>query len=89
MLARAPIKISLQQLRIAAKKPRKGAPCHNEMMKVMDLLKDAEYHIAPVYKHILEYDKCIDAAKAQRKRGKASTLYHLSKYLDNNKNKKR
>mmetsp|Transcript_2752 Transcript_2752/g.3312 ORF Transcript_2752/g.3312 Transcript_2752/m.3312 type:complete len:90 (+) Transcript_2752:88-357(+) len=89
MLARSTIRISLEQLRIAAKKPRRGAPCHNEMMKVMDLLKDAEYHISPVYKQVMEYDKCIAAAKAERKKGKASTLYLLSKYLDNNKNKKR
>mmetsp|Transcript_9558 Transcript_9558/g.28695 ORF Transcript_9558/g.28695 Transcript_9558/m.28695 type:complete len:91 (+) Transcript_9558:160-432(+) len=84
------IRITLEQLRIAAKKPRRREPiCHNETMKVLNALQAANWEIAPIYKYVKDYDDCIERAQEERKKGKASTLYHLSKYLVLSKNKKK
>mmetsp|Transcript_4554 Transcript_4554/g.4314 ORF Transcript_4554/g.4314 Transcript_4554/m.4314 type:complete len:98 (+) Transcript_4554:70-363(+) len=87
-LARGRISITLEQLRIARKKPRKGLPvCHDETMRVLNALQAANFEAAPIYKYVMEADKCFEKAKAEKKRGKASTLYYLSKYLVQDKNK--
>ncbi|GFH53510.1 hypothetical protein CTEN210_09986 [Chaetoceros tenuissimus] len=80
------IKITLDQLRIAAKKPRRGTPiCHDETMKVLNALEASNFESAPLHKFVIEADKCFERAKLEKKRGKASTLYHLSKYLQQKK----
>lgn len=80
------IKITLDQLRIAAKKPRKGTPmCHDETMKILNALEASNFESAPLYKYVKEADKCFEKARAEKKRGKASTLYHLTKYLQQKK----
>mmetsp|Transcript_13854 Transcript_13854/g.23037 ORF Transcript_13854/g.23037 Transcript_13854/m.23037 type:complete len:91 (+) Transcript_13854:177-449(+) len=84
---RGRIKITLEQLRIAAKKPRKGNPvCHNETMKILNALPAANFEVSPIYKYVKDYDDCMARVEAERKKGKASTLYHLSKYLVQKKN---
>ena len=50
-------------------------------MRVLNALEAAKFEIAPLYKYVKEAEKCFEQAKAEKKRGKASTLYHLSKYL--------
>mmetsp|Transcript_11435 Transcript_11435/g.16862 ORF Transcript_11435/g.16862 Transcript_11435/m.16862 type:complete len:89 (+) Transcript_11435:173-439(+) len=85
---RGRIRITLDQLRIAAKKPRRGNPvCHDESMKVLDALQASNYETAPIYKYVKEADLCFERAAAEKKKKKASTLYYLSQYLDRNKNK--
>jgi len=56
-------------------------------MKVLNGLEAANYDIVPLYKYVKEADACFENARKERKRGKASTLYHLSKYLVRDKNK--
>eukprot|EP00567_Pseudictyota_dubia_P010176 CAMPEP_0197433038 /NCGR_PEP_ID=MMETSP1175-20131217/996_1 /TAXON_ID=1003142 /ORGANISM="Triceratium dubium, Strain CCMP147" /LENGTH=58 /DNA_ID=CAMNT_0042961289 /DNA_START=74 /DNA_END=250 /DNA_ORIENTATION=+ len=58
-------------------------------MKVLNALQAADWKVAPVYKYVKEYDMCVEKAKEERKKGKASTLYHLSKYLVHSKNKQK
>lgn len=83
---RGKIKITLEQLRIAAKKPRRGTPiCHDETMKVLNALEASNYEAAPLYKYLKEADKCFEQARLEKKKGKASTLYHLTKYLEQKK----
>lgn len=87
---RGQIKITLQQLRIAAKKPRRGTPvCHDESMKVMNALEASNYEIGPLWEYVKEADKCFEEAKIAKKQRKASTLYHLTKYLVQDKNKRK
>mmetsp|Transcript_21945 Transcript_21945/g.32048 ORF Transcript_21945/g.32048 Transcript_21945/m.32048 type:complete len:85 (+) Transcript_21945:139-393(+) len=83
---RGKIRISLEQLRIAAKKPRRGTPmCHDETMRVLNALEASDYEIAPLYKYVKEAETCLEKARAEKKGGKASTLYHLTKYLSHKK----
>lgn len=79
---RGRIRITLEQLRIAAKKPRKGTPmCHDETMKILNALESSDYEIAPLYKYVKEADACMEREKAEKRKRKASTLFHLTKYL--------
>lgn len=83
---RGKIKITLEQLRIAAKKPRLGTPiCHDETMKVLNALEASNYEAAPLYKYLKEAENCFEKARMEKKKGKASTLYHLTKYLEQKK----
>lgn len=80
------IKITLDQLRIAAKKPRRGTPmCHDETMKILNALEASNFESGPLHKYVIEADKCFEKAREEKKRGKASTLYHLTKYLQQKK----
>ena len=44
-------------------------------------LEASNYHIAPLYKYVIEADKCMEREKLEKKKRKATTLYHLTKYL--------
>mmetsp|Transcript_2701 Transcript_2701/g.2979 ORF Transcript_2701/g.2979 Transcript_2701/m.2979 type:complete len:99 (+) Transcript_2701:104-400(+) len=86
------IKITLEQLRIASKVRkggnRRGNPvCHDETMKILNGLEAANFDCAPLYKYVKEANVCFDKARTEMKRGKATTLYHLSKYLKRDKTK--
>lgn len=76
-------RLTLSQLRIAAKKKRRGLPeCHDETMRVITALQTVNYEIPPIYKKfVMEADKCFERADAAKKNKKASTLYHLSKFI--------
>ena len=50
-------------------------------------LEAANYECAPLYKYVREANACFEKARQQRKQGKATTLYHLSKYLQRDKTK--
>ena len=55
-------------------------------MKVLNALQAANFETAPIYKYVMEADKCFEKAAAEKKKGKGSTLYYLSKYLVQDKN---
>jgi hypothetical protein len=55
----------------------------------MDTLPSANYLIQPIYKYVKAVDDCIERGKAERKKPKATTLYHLSKYVDQRKHKQK
>ena len=50
-------------------------------------LEAANYQCVPLYKYVKKAEDCFAKSRAERKGSKASTLYHLSKYLDRNKTK--
>jgi len=55
----------------------------------MNAMETANYKIQPLYKYVKEAETCYEQAELEeKKKGKASTLYHLSKYLDRQKFKK-
>ena len=52
-------------------------------------METANFKIQPLYKYVKEAEECYAKAEfEEKKKGKASTLYHLSKYLDREKFKK-
>lgn len=53
----------------------------------LNALEASNYQIAPLYKYVKEADKCMEQAKVEKNKRKASTLYHLTKYLVQDKNK--
>mmetsp|Transcript_26211 Transcript_26211/g.53715 ORF Transcript_26211/g.53715 Transcript_26211/m.53715 type:complete len:91 (+) Transcript_26211:102-374(+) len=82
------IKLTMEHLKIAARKPRfSDPPCHEETMKILNGMQAANFDSAPLYKYVKEYDACRERLKEERKRGKPSTLYYLSKYVNQNKNR--
>jgi predicted nucleotidyltransferase component of viral defense system len=51
----------------------------------LNALEASNFESAPLHKYVKEADKCFEKARAEKKRGKASTLYHLTKYLQQKK----
>mmetsp|Transcript_503 Transcript_503/g.476 ORF Transcript_503/g.476 Transcript_503/m.476 type:complete len:84 (-) Transcript_503:89-340(-) len=75
-------RLTASQLRIAAKKPRKGTPdCHEESMKVFNGLEATNFDAAPLWKYVADADKCLEEARELRKRTKPNSLYLLTAYL--------
>ena len=63
--------------------------CVEETQKVMDTLEAANFMIQPIYKHVKAVDDCIAKLKEERAKPKPSTLYYLSKYVNQRKFKKK
>mmetsp|Transcript_27629 Transcript_27629/g.33585 ORF Transcript_27629/g.33585 Transcript_27629/m.33585 type:complete len:87 (+) Transcript_27629:204-464(+) len=85
-MSRGKIVMTLNQMRIAAKKQRRGLPaCHDETMKLITSLHDANYHVPSVWKHLKEAEDCLQKAGKEKKKKKASTLYYLNKFLKRDK----
>jgi hypothetical protein len=53
----------------------------------LNALETSNYEIAPLYKYVKEADACFAQAKIEKKKRKAGTLFYLTKYLVQNKNK--
>ncbi|KAL3790868.1 hypothetical protein HJC23_004498 [Cyclotella cryptica] len=89
------IKITLEQLRMAARGSGRYAPiCHEQQEKVMNALEAAKfevcisyvgYHLCscngPIYKYILEYDKCREDYNRNHKGKDKTMMRELNKYL--------
>lgn len=58
-------------------------------MKVFDALPLANYEYHKVHHLVKAVDECLEKGRKERKKPKASTLYHLSKYVDQRKFKKK
>jgi len=53
-------------------------------------MEAADYNIRPLHKYVQDLEQAYAAADYEdRKKGKASTLYYLSQYLDRQKNKRK
>jgi len=53
-------------------------------------MEAADYNVRPLYKYIKEMENCYkNTSMEDSKKGKASTLYYLSQYLDRQKNKRK
>jgi hypothetical protein len=79
------ISVTLQMVR----RKRRGTICVEETNKVLDLLPVNGHFIRPIYKHVLAVDDCIARLKEERDKPKATTLYHLSKYVNQSKHKRK
>ena len=70
-------------------KKRRGFPdCHNETMKVIQSLHKDDYSIKSIFPLVQAAQRCFEESYAKKKAGstqKASTLYHLSKYVKRNR----
>ena len=66
-------------------------PCQDKLMKLANALQASEGKInGPVYKYVKEVEECYRLANIERsKKGRAGTLFYLSKYLDLGKFKKK
>ena len=63
--------------------------CVDETQKVMDTLEAANFFIQPIYKYVKAVDDCVEKLREERMKPKATTLYHLSKYVNQRKHKKK
>ena len=71
-------------------KDNKKAKCAHLIDKIINALEAADYDIRPLKKYVEDVDKCYEEATLEaRKKGKESTLFHLNKYLDQQKLKKK
>mmetsp|Transcript_19639 Transcript_19639/g.39345 ORF Transcript_19639/g.39345 Transcript_19639/m.39345 type:complete len:143 (-) Transcript_19639:185-613(-) len=76
------IKITLEQLRMAARGSGRRAPiCHDQQEKVMNSLEAANYENSLIYKYIIEYDKCREDYEKNHKGKDKSMMRELNKYL--------
>uniref|UniRef100_A0A7S2Q216 Uncharacterized protein n=1 Tax=Skeletonema marinoi TaxID=267567 RepID=A0A7S2Q216_9STRA len=76
------IKITLEQLRMAARGSGRRAPiCHDQQEKVMNSLEAANYENSLIYKYIIEYDKCREDYEKNHKGKEKSMMRELNKYL--------
>eukprot|EP00804_Cyclotella_cryptica_P023605 CCRYP_011945-RA/>CCRYP_011945-RA protein AED:0.39 eAED:0.39 QI:577/1/1/1/0.66/0.5/4/1008/135 len=76
------IKITLEQLRMAARGSGRYAPiCHEQQEKVMNALEAAKFENGPIYKYILEYDKCREDYNRNHKGKDKTMMRELNKYL--------
>jgi hypothetical protein len=81
-------KISLDMLRMAARnaKGRNFNPCYSQIERITNAMQAADYNIRPLYKYIKEAEDCYRQADLDKsKKGRASTLYYLSQYLEQQK----
>jgi len=89
-MARGAIKLTLEQLRMAARQPRRNrAACNEETLKIIHGLKAADWEKTKVMKYVRDFDECMERHDAEKKRRKTSTQYFLSKYLVQEKNRKK
>ncbi|KAL7497636.1 hypothetical protein ACHAWT_009179 [Skeletonema menzelii] len=76
------IKITLEQLRMAARGSGRRAPiCHDQQEKVMNSLEAANYENSLIYKYIIEYDKCREDYELNHKGKDRAMMKELNKYL--------
>jgi hypothetical protein len=64
-------------------------PCLQEVDRVTNAMEAAEYNVRPIWKYVKDMEDCYRKADEEHHKGKASTLYYLSQYLDRQKNKKK
>jgi len=58
--------------------------------KILNAFEAADYNIRPLYKYVKDLEECYEKHdREDRTKGRASTLYYLSQYLDRQKNKKK
>ncbi|CAB9505388.1 expressed unknown protein [Seminavis robusta] len=85
------LRITLDQLRMAAKQgSRYQNPCFDKIERLLDAMeRTGTYNIQPLYKYVKEAEECYQQADIEeKKKGKASTTYFLTQYLDRKKFKK-
>jgi hypothetical protein len=66
---------------------RSTNPCIQEVERVTNAMEAAEYNVRPIHKYVKDMEDCYRRADEEHHKSKASTLYYLSQYLDQKKNK--
>lgn len=65
-------------------------PWSDNVDKILNAMEAANYNIKPLYKYVkATEDMIINYKKEDSKKGRASTQYYLSQYLDQQKNKRK
>lgn len=64
-------------------------PCYTEVERITNAMEAADYDIRPLWKYVKDLEDCYDRNDKEDKKGRASTLYYLSQYLDRQKTKKK
>ncbi len=64
-------------------------PCLQEVDRVTNAMEAAEYNVRPIWKYVKDMEDCYRKSDEEHHKSKASTLYYLSQYLDQQKNKKK
>lgn len=68
------------------KKGRPRATCADETLRLINALQANNWDASKVYKpYVVEADKCMEKAAADRKKRKLNTLHHLQKYVTQRK----
>lgn len=69
---------------------RKINPCAQQIERITNAMEAADYNIRPLYCYVKDLEECYKRADVEdRKKGKASTSFYLSKYLDQQKFKQK
>jgi hypothetical protein len=65
-------------------------PCAAEIERILNAMEAADYNIRPLWKYVKDAEECYAKYDIEdRKKGKATTMYYLSQYLDRQKNKRK
>jgi spore germination protein GerM len=80
----------LQPRRRQSSKGRKYNPCAAQVEKILNAMEAADYNIQPLHRYVKDLEECYRYHDAEdAKKGRASTMYYLSQYLDQEKYKKK
>jgi spore germination protein GerM len=80
----------LQSRRRQSSKGRRYNPCAPQVEKILNAMEAADYNIQPLHRYVKDLEESYRYHDAEdAKKGRASTLYYLSQYLDREKYRKK
>ncbi|KAL7572033.1 hypothetical protein ACA910_001686 [Epithemia clementina (nom. ined.)] len=87
-------RITLDQLQAVRRRQRLSGnnhPCSKQIERVLAGLKATNGMIGPIYKYVKDMEECICYYRylKTKKHGKATPMFYLSKYLDQQKFKRK
>eukprot|EP00523_Entomoneis_sp_CCMP467_P014834 CAMPEP_0168774636 /NCGR_PEP_ID=MMETSP0725-20121227/5099_1 /TAXON_ID=265536 /ORGANISM="Amphiprora sp., Strain CCMP467" /LENGTH=92 /DNA_ID=CAMNT_0008824241 /DNA_START=30 /DNA_END=305 /DNA_ORIENTATION=- len=85
------IRITMEMMRRAKRslKKRGQHPCSPEIDRAINALQAVQHRVSAAYKYVKDMDDCVSHYKELEKtRRKPSTLYFLSRYVDQKKHHK-
>ena len=74
-----------QTKRETQQRAHRSNPCGDKFSRLINALEASDGKInGPVYKYVKDVEECLQLAKSNtdQSKGKAGTLFYLSKYLD-------
>mmetsp|Transcript_9066 Transcript_9066/g.17291 ORF Transcript_9066/g.17291 Transcript_9066/m.17291 type:complete len:93 (+) Transcript_9066:164-442(+) len=85
-------RITMEMLRMGKRrlKSRTANPCYPMLTRILNAMEPANYSAQALNKFVLDLEACYEKYDPNgAKKGRASTLYYLTKYLDRGKTKKK
>lgn len=80
----------MMRLVYQSEKKSKRNPCGLQMERILNSFEAVDFQIRPIYKYVKELEDCIKSNLAEyKKKGRASTLYYLNRYVDQKKHKQK